>query len=52
MENRIENLETFKALKLGEEKSDKKEIKQLQNRLKTADNHEAKAGIERAYKKK
>ena len=50
MENRIENLETFKALKLGEEKSDKK--KNLQNRLKTADNHEAKAGIERAYKKK
>ena len=32
MENKIENLDTFKALKLGEKKSDKKEIKQLQNK--------------------
>ena len=31
MESKLENLENFKALKLGEERFDKKEIKQLQS---------------------
>ena len=42
METNVKNIENVKALKLGEEKSDQKEIKQLQNRLKAAENKDYK----------
>ena len=46
METNVKNIENVKALKLGEEKSDKKEIKQLQNRIKAAENKDAKLRLE------
>ena len=46
LESKLEHLEDFKTLKLGEEKADKKELKNLHKKLKSVENKEAKLKLE------
>ena len=45
METKLSNLENFKALKIGEEKSDRNEVKNLRKRLKAEENDLAKVKL-------